>query len=185
VVADIWRSIPFKIARWSPLLGSNGPLYPTAPRALEQDYIELEGQRLEILGPMQGDHRNATAVWIPSTKTLVAGDIAFHGVHVWLGETLEPQRQAWVERLNELMALGATTVVAGHKRPGLDDGAESLAFTRDYILAFGREAEAAADSNALIARMRELYPDVIDVLDNFILVNSAQVGTGEVPPWEE
>jgi len=30
VVADIWRSIPFKIARWSPMLGNNGPEFPTA-----------------------------------------------------------------------------------------------------------------------------------------------------------
>lgn len=185
VVADIWRSIPFKIARWSPMLGSNGPAYPTAPKALQQDWFELEGHRLEVLGPMQGDHHNATAVWIPALRALVAGDITFQGIHVWLGETLEPQRLAWVEKLKELEQLDPAIVVAGHKRPGLPDDSSSLAFTRDYILAFNREARAAADSQTLIARMRTLYPDVIDVLDNFILVNSAQVAVGETPPWEE
>jgi glyoxylase-like metal-dependent hydrolase (beta-lactamase superfamily II) len=185
VVADIWRSIPFKIARWSPMLGNNGPSYPTAPKPMSQDWFELEGHRLEVLGPMQGDHHNATAVWIPDLKTLVAGDITFHGIHVWLGETLEEQRLAWVDNLNSLLDLGATTVVAGHKLPGLDDSADSITFTRDYILAFNREAKNAESSQALIARMRALYPDVIDVLGDFILVNSAQVGVGEVPPWEE
>ncbi len=185
VVADIWRSIPFKIARWSPMLGNNGPSYPTAPKPMSQDWFELEGHRLEVLGPMQGDHHNATAVWIPDMKTLVAGDITFHGIHVWLGETLEAQRLAWVDNLNGLLDLGATSVVAGHKLPGLDDSADSITFTRDYILAFDREAKTAGSSQALIARMRELYPNVIDVLGDFILVNSAQVGVGEVPPWEE
>ena len=185
VVADIWRSIPFKIARWSPMLGNNGPAHPTAPIPLEQDFFELEGHRLEVLGPMQGDHHNATAIWIPDLKTLVAGDITFYGIHVWLGETLEDQRMKWVDNLNELLELGATSVVAGHKIPGLDDSADSITFTRDYILDFSREAKTAENSEELIATMRALYPDVRDVLDNFILVNSAQVGVGEVPPWEE
>ena len=185
VVADIWRSIPFKIARWSPMLGSNGPAHPTAPAPMSQDYFELEGHRLEVIGPMQGDHRNATAVWVPDLGLLVAGDIAFHGIHVWLGETLEAQRMTWVQNLDELIGLNAEIVVAGHKLPHLDDGPESLVFTRDYILDFDREAGVAKTSVQLIARMRELYPDVQDVLDDFILVNSAQVGVGEVPPWEE
>jgi len=185
VVADIWRSIPFKIARWSPMLGNNGPAYPTAPKPLAQNFFELEGHRLEVLGPMQGDHHNATAVWIPNLKTLVAGDITFQGIHVWLGETLEDQRMAWIDNLDKLADLDAEVIIAGHKRPGLEDDASSLAFTKNYILDFNREAKAATNSEALIAKMRELYPNVIDVLDNFILVNSAQVGVGEVPPWEE
>ena len=43
VVADIWRSLPFKVRRWSPMLGENGPAYPGAPRALTSDTILLEG----------------------------------------------------------------------------------------------------------------------------------------------
>jgi len=185
VVKDIWRSIPFKIARWSPMLGSNGPAFPTAPKPMDQDWFELEGHRLEVIGPMQGDHHNATAVWIPDLQALVAGDISFHGIHVWLGETLEDQRLTWIDNLDELMTMNPQVVVAGHKRPGMDDSPESLAFTRDYIDTFNREAKTAESSEALIAKMRSLYPDVIDVLDNFILVNSAQVGVGEIPPWEE
>ncbi|MDT8398358.1 MAG: MBL fold metallo-hydrolase [Pseudomonadales bacterium] len=185
VVADIWRSIPFKIARWSPMLGSNGPAHPTAPTPLAQDWFELEGHRLEVLGPMQGDHHHATAIWIPELQALVAGDLVFHGIHVWLGEVQEAQRLEWLANLDALMAMEPAIVVAGHKRPGLDDTAASLRFTRDYIADFNREAKTAINSDALIARMRQLYPNVIDVLDNFILSNSAQVGVGEVPPWEE
>jgi glyoxylase-like metal-dependent hydrolase (beta-lactamase superfamily II) len=185
VVADIWRSIPFKIARWSPMLGNNGPSHPTAPSALTQDWFELEGHRLEVIGPMQGDHHNATAIWIPELQALIAGDIVFHGIHVWLGETLEDQRLDWVANLDAMIDMNPAIVVAGHKRPDLDDDVSSLAFTRDYIVDFNREAKTARNANALINKMRQLYPDVIDVLDNFILVNSAQVGVGEVPPWEE
>lgn len=185
VVADIWRSIPFKLERWGPVLGANGPRYPTAPLAWEPDYFELEGQRLDILGPMQGDHVHATAVHIPVADTLVAGDLVFHGVHVWLGEATAEQRLDWVRSLDELAELEAGTVVAGHKLPHLEDDPSALDFTRRYILDFDREARRAADSEALIARMRELYPEVKDVLNDFILPNSARVGVGEEPPWQE
>lgn len=37
VVDDIWRSLPYKVKRWSPMLGANGPKTPTAPAALESD----------------------------------------------------------------------------------------------------------------------------------------------------
>jgi glyoxylase-like metal-dependent hydrolase (beta-lactamase superfamily II) len=185
VVRDIWASIPRKIERWGALLGDNGPRYPTAPAAWDSDHFELEGQRLEILGPMQGDHRNSMVVYIPSLKTLVAGDLVFHDVHVWLGETTSVERQKWIASLDRLAALKAETVIAGHKIPGLPDSPEAIRFTRDYIVAFDREARKARNSEELIAAMRRLYPDARDFLGDFILVESAKVGAGENLPWEE
>lgn len=185
VVADIWRSIPFKIKRWGPMLGRNGPRYPTAPDEWESDVIELEGHRVEIIGPMQGDHHNATALYVPSLRAVIAGDLVFHGIHPWLGEHLQAQRDAWIESLDRLIALEPRVVVAGHKLPQLDDDPASLAFTRQYILDFGRAAESSGSADELIAAMRAGYPDVQDVLDDFILVNSAKVAVGEVEPWKE
>jgi glyoxylase-like metal-dependent hydrolase (beta-lactamase superfamily II) len=185
VVADIWRSIPFKIKRWSPMLGKNGPRYPTAPEVWDSPVIELEGHRIEIIGPMQGDHRNATALHVPSLRAVIAGDLVFHGIHPWLGEHGEAERGAWVDSLDRLIALEPEIVVAGHKRPGLNDDPAALTFTRQYIIDMGQAAKRSRSSAELIATMRAKYPDVEDVLDDFILVNSAQVAIGEVPPWEE
>src|SRR5581483_5185087 len=101
VVDDIWKSIPFKLKRWGPMLGANGPRHPTAPTPLTESFFELEGHRLEVLGPMQGDHVHATAVWIPDIKTLVAGDLLFNEMHLWLGESLAPQRLAWAKSVDK------------------------------------------------------------------------------------
>jgi glyoxylase-like metal-dependent hydrolase (beta-lactamase superfamily II) len=185
VVDDIWRSIPFKLKRWGPMLGRNGPRHPNAPRAYEQSSFELEGKKLEILGPMQGDHHHATAIWIPSLQTLVTGDIVFHGIHVWLGEATPAQREAWLKSLDDLAALNPKVVVAGHKLPGLADDPAALKYTRDYIVEFGRAAKQSKTSADLIAAMQKQFPKVQDVLNNFILGESAKVGVGEVPPWEE
>ena len=185
VVDDIWRSIPFKLKRWGPMLGRNGPRHPNAPKAYEQPYFELEGKRLEILGPMQGDHHHATAIWIPSLATLVAGDIVFHGIHVWLGEATPEQRDAWVIALDTLQKLNPKTVIAGHKLPNLADDPAALQYTRDYIIEFGLAAKRSKTSAELITAMQTRFPEVKDVLNNFILGESAKVGVGEVPPWQE
>jgi glyoxylase-like metal-dependent hydrolase (beta-lactamase superfamily II) len=185
VVKDIWASIPFKIKRWGPMLGRNGPRYPTAPAAHEEKSFKLEGHELQILGPMQGDHHHAMAIFVPTLKALITGDIAFHGIHVWLGETVEEQREDWIEVLDKLIALEPEIVVAGHKLPHLADTPDALTYTREYIAEFNRAAKRSKTSGELIAAIKEKFPDVQDVLNDFILPNSAQVGVGEVPPWKE
>ena len=75
VVDDIWRSLPLKIKRWGPMLGANGPHHPVVPEALAGNSFTLEGNEIRVLGPMQGDHVHATALWVPSINTLIAGDL--------------------------------------------------------------------------------------------------------------
>jgi glyoxylase-like metal-dependent hydrolase (beta-lactamase superfamily II) len=185
VVEDIWRSIPLKLKRWGPLLGRNGPRHPVAPTALEQDHFELEGHRFEVLGPMQGDHVHATAVWIPDATTLVAGDLLFNEMHLWLGESRKPARLAWARSIDKLAALSPTTIVAGHKKPGLPDDASCIAYTRKYLQEFEKAVDSSRNSADLMVRMRTAFPNTIDVLNDFILGNSAKVAMGESPPWTE
>ena len=185
VVDDIWYTIPHKIKRWGPMLGANGPKHPVAPRPLDGDHFQLEGQDIQVLGPMTGDNDVSSALYIPSLKALVAGDIVFNQIHLWLGESTPEMRAAWLKSIDQLMAMKPEIVVAGHKLPGLSDGPEALQFTHDYLIAFNEVAKTAKTSEEMIAEMRKRFPDTQDVLDNFILVNSAQVATGEIPPWEE
>jgi glyoxylase-like metal-dependent hydrolase (beta-lactamase superfamily II) len=185
VVQDIRASIPIKIKRWSPMLGENGPRHPTAPEALTGHSIDLEGRQLEVLGPMQGDHIHATAVWIPEIKTLVAGDLLFNEMHLWLGESLQPGRAAWAKSVDQLASLGATRVVAGHKKPGLPDDASSIAYTRRYLQVFEQSVHTSHNSAQLRSSIQAAFPNTIDVLDDFLLGNSSKVAMGEMPPWHE
>ncbi|WP_434390617.1 hypothetical protein [Melittangium boletus] len=57
------------------------------PSPLAEDHLELEGQRLELLSLGAGESEAATAVWIPSTRTLIAGDVACQQVHPYLANT--------------------------------------------------------------------------------------------------
>ena len=185
VVADIWRSLPFKLKRWGALLGANGPRRPQVPGAWEASAFQVDGQDLQILGPMQGDHVHATALYIPAIKALIAGDLVFDNIYPWLGEHTPAQRKDWLKSLDTLAALRPEIVVSGHQLPGTAADPVAIRFTRDYVARFDSAATKCRTSDELAARMREAFPKARDVLDGFILVNSAKVGVGEMPPWDE
>ncbi|MCP5397163.1 MAG: MBL fold metallo-hydrolase [Sphingomonadaceae bacterium] len=185
VVADIWRSLPFKVKRWSPMLGANGPVSPTAPMPLASDTIMLEGHELKVLGPMQGDHHHATALWAPSIKALFPGDLVYNEMYLWFGEHDAAQVAAWGDALEELKRLDPKIVVAGHAKPGLPNDASGLDFSIRYIRSWPKLVAKAKDSAELRALVMAEYPQSIDVLGDFLLGNSSKVATGEMPAWEE
>jgi glyoxylase-like metal-dependent hydrolase (beta-lactamase superfamily II) len=185
VVADIWRSLPFKVRRWSPQLGANAPRMPTAPSPLAGDSFELEGHELRVIGPMQGDHHHATALYAPSAAALFPGDLVYNGMYLWFGEHGREEIAAWGESLERLAALGASTVVAGHSAAGLPDDASGIAFSRDYIDAWLQAMDEAEDSAALRAAIQARFPEAVDVLGDFLLGTSSRVSMGEIPRWQE
>lgn len=185
VVADIWRSLPIKLKRWGPMLGANGPRRPVVPLAWEAPSFQIEGQDLQILGPMQGDHVHATAIYVPSLRALIAGDLVFEDIYPWLGEHTPERRKAWIASLDELAALKPAIVVAGHQMPGEPYDPAAIRFTRDYITTFDTIAASAHSSQEIESRMRKAFPRAHDVLGGFLLPNSAKVGAGETPPWDE
>lgn len=185
VVADIWRSLPFKVKRWYPVLGANAPRRPTAPLPLAGDTIELEGQQLKVLGPFQGDHAHSTALWAPSIKALFPGDLVFHELFLWMGEHDAGAIEAWGRSLDRLAELQPQLVVPGHSRAELPFDASGLDYSRRYIALWPKLVASSRDSTELAASVRKTFPDSTDVLGDFLLGNSARVAMGEEPAWQE
>lgn len=185
VAADMKRSVPIKFKRWGAMLGTNAPHRPVYPDGLPSDRIDLEGHVLRILGPMQGDHVDCTAIWDAESRTLITGDLAYDGVYVWLGEHKAANYAAWLASLDRLEALHPLVVIAGHRKPGLPDDSYALAWTRQYIELFAREAKTARTSQQLADALHRAYPDAIDVAGGFLVGVSSKVATGEIPPWDE
>jgi glyoxylase-like metal-dependent hydrolase (beta-lactamase superfamily II) len=160
VVKVIERENDFKLEFWGKVLGNNGPKTAVRIQPLTGHAIDLEGQRLEILGPMQGDSVDNSAVWIPSIRTLIAGDMLFYHQHVWVGSTKKPEgRRAWLDALDQLEALQAEVVIAGHTQDNSQLTPDAIAFTRRYLQTFERELAATKDAKELIAVMKKEYPD--------------------------
>jgi glyoxylase-like metal-dependent hydrolase (beta-lactamase superfamily II) len=185
VVADIWHSLPFKVKRWGPVLGANGPRHPTAPAALEGDTIMLEGREIRVIAPMQGDHVHATALWVPSIKALFPGDLVYNEMYLWFGEHDPAAIQAWGKSIEQLAALEPVMVVAGHSKPGSPNDTSGLDYSRRYIAAWPRLVAASKDSAELRASVQKAFPNSVDVLGDFLLGNSSRVAKGEQAAWQE
>ena len=145
----------------------------------------LEGERIEVIGPLQGDHSNSTALYVPSAKTLIAGDLLFNEMHLWLGESLQPERKAWAAAVETLAGLGATRVIAGHKKPGLPDDTSAITYTRAYLSRFEQAVGESRNSAQLRAKITAAFPGTIDWNGDFLLGNSSRVAMREDPPWME
>lgn len=157
---DVNASGDFKIAYWgNKVLGHNGAKTKVAVETLLEPVIMLEGKRLEILGPFQGDAPNSSVVWIPSIKTLIASDLIFDHAHAWLSAAKSPAlAQDWLAALDTLEALKPEVVVPGHAPSNEYLSPASIPYTRQYIQAFLHVLNNTEGSAALIAEMQRQYP---------------------------
>jgi len=159
-VAEIERTWQPKVAQWKPLYGDSITGAPVLPTALAGNSITLEGEKLEIIGPVQGDDAVNSFVWIPSLKTVVAGDIVYSGVYVWTAETDPAARRQWAETLDRIAALHPAVVVPGHQQRALGTTPASVAFTKEYLAAFDQALASARTSEELQAKVKARYPSL-------------------------
>jgi glyoxylase-like metal-dependent hydrolase (beta-lactamase superfamily II) len=176
-IAGIEKKKDAKVAFWGPILKDNAPQSIIVPQPLKGDTITLEGQALKIEG-LKGATPERSYVWIPSLKAVAGGVVLFNELHVWTADTqtLESRRQ-WLATLDHIAALKPVTVVPGHFKLGATLTPDSIDYTRDYLVKFENETAKAANSAALIARMKELYPNAGL---NAALDTSAKVAKGEM-----
>jgi glyoxylase-like metal-dependent hydrolase (beta-lactamase superfamily II) len=176
-VAGIEKKKDTKVAYWSPILKDNAPKSVIVPQVLQGDTIKLEGQDLKIEG-LNGASPSESYVWIPSIKAVVGGVVVFNALHVWTADSQTPQaRQHWLATLKQIDGLKPVTVVPGHFQPGAPLTPAAVGYTRNYLVTFAAETAKAANADALIARMKQLYPQA--GLDSALDI-SAKVAKGEM-----
>jgi glyoxylase-like metal-dependent hydrolase (beta-lactamase superfamily II) len=158
-VAYIEKTRAPKLAYWGPILKDSAPARTLVPEALQGNQLELEGQRIEVVG----HDPQHTSLWVPSIKAVVGGVLTSANIHLWVADAQSAEaRQSWLKSLDELEVLQPTTLVPGHYlgEPAMNLG--DLHFTRDYLLAVQQELPRAKDSQALIAAMKARYPQLHD-----------------------
>lgn len=173
-VAYIEKTRAPKLAYWGPILKDSAPARTLVPEVLHGNLLELEGQRIEVVG----HDPQHTSLWIPSIKAVVGGVLTSANIHLWVADAQSIEaRQRWLKSLDELEALQPTSLVPGHYlgEPAMD--LTDLRFTRDYLLTLEQELPKAKDSQALIAAMKARFPQL---QDDSSLELSAKVLKGEM-----
>jgi glyoxylase-like metal-dependent hydrolase (beta-lactamase superfamily II) len=160
-VDDIMQTHQQKIATWRGTLGIDAPEGVVIPDVLTEERIAFEGQNFEILASLQGDSSANTAVWIPSSRTLIAGDTVFADAHVWTAATTFDERMAWRKTLDRLETLQPANVVPGHCKVDTRMDASAIQFTREYLETFDRELPKAQNAAVLVTTMNALFPTAV------------------------
>lgn len=126
--------------------------------------IDLEGHTLHAVPVGHSDTDDSTVLWVPELKLVVAGDAVYNGPFQYMAETTTPEkRQEWIDAVKKVKALEPVAVVTGHKRPGAVDGAWVLAWTIEYLEAWGQAVKEVQESGGgakeMFWKMSELFPD--------------------------
>ena len=161
VVDGIKASWEGRVKAWKPQYGDNIPSHPIIPDALEGNTLTLEGETLQIFGPLQGDSAGDNSfVWIPSLRAIVGGDTLFSGAHFVYAPMSPAQKKDWLATIDQIEALKPQIVIPGHQVAGAPNDASVLSFMKKYM----RDSDAAQASSKTAdefkSKMKALYPNL-------------------------
>jgi len=173
-----------KIEHWERTIGkTNVPRKAVNIEPLAGDYIDLEGQRIEIIQQVMGDLKYNSVVWIPSIKTFYGSDVLFNQAHPFTCEVTAEERRQWVRDIERFEKMGAEVVIPGHQKPGMPFDASSFSFTKDYLIATEEELPVAKDVAGFYYAMVTRFPDANLFISNEM---NAQVFKGGMDwDWRE
>jgi len=143
---------------WVTTYGNNipGP-DPVLPEELTTGYLTLEGHEFPVTGPLGGsDGPGNSFVYIPELKAVVTGDIVFD--HAYFGVQKDKARDAWIESINQILALRPNIVVPGHEGPGATRNLASIAFMKKYVADWDANVSRSKDAAEMRKRVLKQYP---------------------------
>src|SRR5262245_18808269 len=137
------------------------PESPVTAVTVPGNRFALEGHELEIVEVGSTDSDDTTVLWVPDLRLVVAGDVIYNGVHMYLAQSVVAGGFGpWRKAIDTVESLKPRHIVSGHQNKALDDDAErQIAETRQYLddaeELLGTEKSAIGFFNAKIER----YPN--------------------------
>jgi glyoxylase-like metal-dependent hydrolase (beta-lactamase superfamily II) len=137
------------------------PPSPVTAVSVPDNRFALEGHELVIVEVGSTDSDDTTVLHVPDLDLVVAGDVIYNGVHMYLAQpAILGDFGPWREAIDKVEALKAQQIIAGHQNKELDDDAvRTIAETRQYLDdaedLLATEKTAVDFFNAMIER----YPD--------------------------
>lgn len=139
------------------------PPSPVVYQPVPVDGLVLENEPMFAIEVGHTDTDDTTVLYVPSIGLVVAGDVAYNGVHQYLLESSHGGIKAWLQALTQVAALKPRAVVAGHKNKELPDDPAILAETRDYLLDAQRLIAGKPSPREFFDYMIRLYPARLNV----------------------
>ncbi|GAA0931396.1 MBL fold metallo-hydrolase [Kribbella koreensis] len=118
---------------WDRIFPGQIPATPVLAVPVPAEGILLEGEVLEAIEVGHTDTDQTTVLHVPSIGLVVAGDVAYNGIHQYIVEGRDGGFEAWIAALDKVAELTPTAVVAGHKNRELPDDPIILDQTKQYL----------------------------------------------------
>lgn len=166
-----------KLDVWGERLGKAITSNVVLPQVVKGNSIELEGQKLEILG--LEEFPSKTFVWIPSVKAVVGGINVFGtNFNLWMADAQTPEvRREWITVLDQIEALHPEIVIPAHANSDSSFDIASVKHTKSYIQFYEEALKHNRSSEALIKAVKTKYPTLTF---EAALQLGAKVNTGEM-----
>lgn len=129
------------------------PKETIVPLKLPEPRLFLEGEEIQFHGGYEGDSIDNSVVWIPSLRTVLATDVAFHDCNLWPIESNVARREVWRKDIARLMDFDPRIVVPGHH------DAEKLQILEEVL---EDEARTYTDCVGWSIKYSEVYDEVYD-----------------------
>ena len=132
-IAQMHANVAMRPLLWDKVYEGIPPTPVTAVTVPDNRFM-LEGHELVIVEVGSTDSDDTTVLHVPDLDLVVAGDVIYNGVHMYLAQTAAVGFGPWREAIDKVEALGPRHIVAGHQNSRLDDAAErTIAETRQYL----------------------------------------------------
>jgi glyoxylase-like metal-dependent hydrolase (beta-lactamase superfamily II) len=160
-IAQMHANLAQRSLLWDKLYPGIIPPAAVTAVTVPDNRFALEGHDLVIVEVGATDSDDTTVLHVPDLDLVVAGDVIYNGVHMYLAQgAIVGGFGPWRDAIDKVEALEARHIVAGHQNKRLDDDAQrTIAETRQYLDdaddLLRTEKAAAEFFNAKIER----YPD--------------------------
>jgi glyoxylase-like metal-dependent hydrolase (beta-lactamase superfamily II) len=153
----------FRAAFWDRVFPGQLPTGELDVSIVDEHGFELDGVALVPVEAGHTDTDATTMLHVPDMGLLVAGDVVYNGVHLYLTESGGITGiDEWLTALDIAEALRAATVVAGHKDPRAYDNPSQIQATRRYLTDARRLLESAVSADEFYQEMLRLHPHRIN-----------------------
>jgi glyoxylase-like metal-dependent hydrolase (beta-lactamase superfamily II) len=124
----------FRAEFWDRVFPGQLPTGELDVAVVDERGFELDGVELLPIEVGHTDTDATTMLHVPEMGLLVAGDVVYNGVHLYLTESGGVTGiDEWLAALDVAESLRAATVIAGHKDPRAFDNPSQIQATRRYL----------------------------------------------------
>ena len=162
-IAQMHGGVATRPLLWDKIYPGLIPSSPGTAVTVPGNRFTLEGHELAIVEVGDTDSADTSVLHVPDLGLVVAGDVIYNGVHMYLGQSVVTGSLGlWRDAIDTVETLRPRHIVAGHQNSQRDDDAgRTIAQTRQYLddadELLRTEDTAIGFFNAKIAR----YPDYL------------------------